>query len=316
MSLEIVMPAHNEQHRIEATLLAYRRALTGDDVVFTVAMDDCTDGTAAIVERHAAEDPRVRWVEFPRLGKGGVLAEAFRRSTADHVGFVDADCATPPEELQVLLDTVRHTGAGVAIASRWHPSSVVPTGRSLGRRFASVGFAFAVRTVFRMPFTDTQCGAKVLSRSAAHRIAPLLSSRDFVFDVDLLLTARALNIAVAEVPTVWIDRDGSRVQVGHDTLRMAASLARLWLHHRVIPVKMPSRPALEAVATPVAVPATAVPATTVAATAVLADVRPAVPAEAADTTPVRRDSALPGPREALVPVPRATTPPTELSRAS
>ena len=37
--------------------------------------------------------------EFPKLGKGGVLMETFRRCDADLVGFVDADCATPPAEL-------------------------------------------------------------------------------------------------------------------------------------------------------------------------------------------------------------------------
>ena len=240
MSLEIVIPAHNEQHRIGRTLTAYRSELASADLVITVALDDCTDETASIVAGHAAEDSRIRAVAYPRLGKGGVLAEAFRASEADLIAFVDADCATPPAEIEVLTDTLSATGADIAIASRWHPTSVLPKPRSLGRRVASVGFAHTVRVLFALPFTDTQCGAKVLTREAAQRVIPLLSSRDFVFDVDLLLTARALDFRVAEVPTVWIDQDGSRVRVLHDTVRMAASLGRLWLHHQVMPVRMPA----------------------------------------------------------------------------
>lgn len=240
MSLEIVIPAHNEQHRIHRTLLAYRNELLSPDLVITVALDDCTDATAEIVAEHTAQDPRVRSVAYPRLGKGGVLAEAFRASTADLLAFVDADCATPPAEIDVLAETIALTGADIAIASRWHPTSVLPKPRPMGRRIASAGFARAVRAVFSMPFLDTQCGAKMITREAAQRVMPLVSSRDFVFDVDLLLTARALGFQVAEVPTVWIDQDGSRVEVVHDTLRMAASLARLWLHHHVMPVKMPA----------------------------------------------------------------------------
>jgi hypothetical protein len=158
------------------------------------------------------------------------------------VAFVDADCATPPAELLVLARTVGETGADVAIASRWHPSSVLPRPRPLERRIASAGFAHAVRALFRLPYRDTQCGAKVLTRAAGERIIPL-SSRDFIFDVDLLVTARALGLRVAEVPTVWIDQDGSRVRPLHDTARMAASLGRLWLHHHIVPVQMPSRDA-------------------------------------------------------------------------
>lgn len=240
MSLEIVIPAHNEQHRIGRTLHAYRSELLAPDLRITVALDDCTDRTAHIVAAHAAEDSRIQAVAYPRLGKGGVLSEAFRSSNADVVAFVDADCATPPAEIEVLVDTLTVTGADIAIASRWHPTSVLPKPRSLARRIASAGFAHTVRRLFSLPFTDTQCGAKALTRDAAHRLMPLLSSRDFVFDVDLLLTARALDLQVAEAPTVWIDQDGSRVRVLHDTVRMAASLGRLWLHHHVMPVQMPA----------------------------------------------------------------------------
>lgn len=241
-SVEIVIPAHNEQHRIGRTLRAYSE-LVRRDLVITVALDDCTDRTRGVVEDHARRDPRIRIRSYPRLGKGGVIAEAMRASTADLVAFVDADCATPPAEVELLAETITATGADLAIASRWHPSSVLPRRRPRSRQLASVGFQRLVRRVFSLPYFDTQCGAKVLTREAAQRIVPLLSSRDFVFDVDLLVTARALDLAVAEMPTVWIDQDGSRVEAVRDSLRMTASLGRLWLHHRVVPVQMPARSA-------------------------------------------------------------------------
>lgn len=256
MSLEIVIPAHNEEHRIAQTLDAYSSDLLRPDLTITVAMDDCTDNTGDVVDEYATADERIRAVEYPRLGKGGVLSEAFRSSEADMVAFVDADCATPPSEIEVLTQTLSSTGADIAIASRWHPTSVLPRRRPLGRRIASRGFATAVRSIFSLPYADTQCGAKVLTKQAADRVMPLMSSRDFVFDVDLLVVARALDLQVAEVPTVWIDRDGSRVRMLHDTVRMAASLGRLWLHHRIVPVRMPSRPAVGPATRPV--PATAV----------------------------------------------------------
>lgn len=74
------------------------------------------------------------------------------------------------------------------------------------------------------------------------RVLPLLSSRDLLFDVDLLLTLRALGYRVVEVPTIWIDRDGSRVDAAADAKRMAFSLLRLWLHHRVLPIEPPGVP--------------------------------------------------------------------------
>jgi hypothetical protein len=76
----------------------------------------------------------------------------------------------------------------------------------------------------------------VLRRELVQAVVPLLSSRDLLFDVDLLVTARQLGFHILEVPTVWVDQPGSRIGVVRDSRRMAASLLRLWLHHRVLPV--------------------------------------------------------------------------------
>ena len=54
-----------------------------------------------------------------------------------------------------------------------------------------------------------------------------------LFDVDLLAAARDGGWRVVEVPTVWIDQEGSRVNTVADSRRMGASLLRLWLRRRM-----------------------------------------------------------------------------------
>jgi glycosyltransferase involved in cell wall biosynthesis len=238
LRLDLVFPAYNEERRIDDTLVAYRAELTSPDVRFLVALDGCEDATAAVVDRHAEADPRVGWIAFPKLGKGGVLAEAFRSSAggdADMVAFVDADGATPPAELLRLVKAVEG-GADAAIASRRHPAALALGPKPWARRLTSSGFAFGVRRLFAVPFADTQCGAKVARSELVRRVAPLLSARDFLFDVDLLHTSRSLGFRVAEVPTVWVDQAGSRVRPVRDGARMLGSSLSLWLHHRMIPI--------------------------------------------------------------------------------
>jgi glycosyltransferase involved in cell wall biosynthesis len=226
LRLDIVIPAHNEEHRIDRTLTAYRTVCGGRNVRFQVALDGCTDSTAEIVDAHSGEDDRVHLHEYPKLGKGGVIAETFRRSDADVLGFVDADCATPPAEMLRLADVARRSGG--AIASRHHPASVLPRSRSRLRRATSAGFAFGVRQLLGLSYRDTQCGAKVLRRDAAERILPRIEAKDLLFDVELLLAARETGQEVVEVPTVWIDQEGSRVDPVADTRKMSVSLFRLW----------------------------------------------------------------------------------------
>jgi glycosyltransferase involved in cell wall biosynthesis len=229
--LDIVMPAHNEEDRIDRTLRAYRAACPQPGVRFLVALDSCTDRTPQIVRAHARADRRVRSLEYPKLGKGGVIAETFSRSDAELVGFVDADGATPPRELLRLVDAARHTDG--AIASRRHPASMLPARRPLSRQVTSAGFAGSVRVLMGLPYRDTQCGAKVLRRHVVRDVLPRLGSHDLLFDVDLLAAARDGGWRVVEVPTVWIDQEGSRVSAVTDSRRMGTSLLRLWLRRRM-----------------------------------------------------------------------------------
>lgn len=240
MRLDLVIPAHNEQERIGRTLRAYRKALSEMETRFLVALDGCSDATADVVHEQQARDERIELHDFPKLGKGGVLLESFRRADGDLVAFVDADCATPPGELRRLVDLALRPGIDGVIASRRHPASVLPRRRSLRRRLASSAYAALVHALFGLPYRDTQCGAKVLRHEAVEQIVLYVSSRDLVFDVDLLLVARELGLRVLEVPTVWIDQPGSRVDAVSDSKRMAAGLLRLWLQHRLMPAEPPA----------------------------------------------------------------------------
>jgi hypothetical protein len=119
-----------------------------------------------------------------------------------------------------------------AIATRRHPAAVLPARRTLTRRLTSAGFALAVRRLLGLPYRDTQCGAKVLRREVIDDVLPRLRARDLLFDVDLLASAAESGHRIVEVPTIWIDQEGSRVSAVGDSGRMGASLVRLWARRR------------------------------------------------------------------------------------
>ena len=98
--------------------------------------------------------------------------------------FVDADGATPPAELARM--TLAAGDADGVIASRRLPASFTPCPETSGARLTSRGFAWGIRRLFRLPYADTQCGAKVIHRRVVEQVVPFMSSRDFLFDVDLL----------------------------------------------------------------------------------------------------------------------------------
>lgn len=230
MKLTIIVPARNEAARIGRMLDVYLPYFTerfGADVEFIAVVNASTDDTEAVVRGYAARWPCLRVLVEPRaVGKGGAVMQGFAAATGDMVGFVDADGATPPDAFYALVQRIGDAGA--IIANRWHRDARI-TPQPWSRRLASRVFNLFVRVLFRIPITDTQCGAKLLRREAMIEVLPHLGITAWAFDVDLLFQLKRHRWTIAEIPTVWHDAAGSHLRVGRASLEMFLAIVRLRL---------------------------------------------------------------------------------------
>lgn len=236
-SLLLLIPAYNEEQRIEPVLRDYARFFEAHyrgRTEIVVVLNGCRDNTEAIVKRVAADHPMVRSLVFhDPIGKGGALIEGLKLApTADLIGYVDADGATPP---RAFLDLVQHTDrADCVIGSRWLPESILHQTQSNRRQLASRIFHGIVQLLFGMNIRDTQCGAKIIRRHAVEAIHPALQIADMAFDINLLYALKKAKFTIAEVPTEWTDQIGSKVKLGRTSLTMLLSVIRLRLFYSPI----------------------------------------------------------------------------------
>jgi glycosyltransferase involved in cell wall biosynthesis len=231
-SLLILIPAYNEERRIEPALRDYadffQKNYDGKFQI-VVVLNGCTDNTLGVVQKVAAEFPTIRALEFAEpIGKGGALIEGLKLAThADLIGFVDADGATPP---RAFLDLVKRIGnADCIIGSRWLPGAVIHQSQQSHRRFASRGFHKIVQLLFWMDIYDTQCGAKVMKSEVVEKIHDHLTTADLAFDINLLYSLKHAGFKILEVPTEWTDQAGSKVALGRSSLTMFLSVVRIRL---------------------------------------------------------------------------------------
>lgn len=93
---------------------------------------------------------------------------------------------------------------------------------------------YGLHTVLRLVgvghIRDTQCGFKLFTRSAAQRIFPHQHLTGWIFDVELLLYAKQLDIPVAEVPIAWEEIPASKLKLVRDSMRMFTDLLVLRLN--------------------------------------------------------------------------------------
>lgn len=128
----IVIPAHNEELYLDACLRAARTAaadpaLHGETVRITVALDSCTDGSRAIVERHAAQSNQRCAIDYlcVEARNVGVTRAAGARHMLRHgarwLAFTDADTQVSPNWLVAQLRLNVDVVCGTVAVDDWSP---------------------------------------------------------------------------------------------------------------------------------------------------------------------------------------------------
>ena len=138
----VLIPAHDEEMVISATVTALRAGSTGTRIV--VVADNCRDRTAALARRAGAEciirtDPL-------RRGKGYALAAGRDYLQADPPGSVivlDADCRIDDDGIARLANHCRSSNGPV------QATNLILGGESEGPKVAISNFAMMVKNLFR-----------------------------------------------------------------------------------------------------------------------------------------------------------------------
>ena len=241
MKLSIVIPAHNEEHRLPPMLEAYAKYFSGkygNEAELIVVPNFCNDRTTEVARGIGARYPQIRVVEeAKRVGKGGAVMIGAQNAEGDLVGFVDADGATPPEAFDDLVQKISLDGC--IIASRWMKESEVSPKQPLSRRVASRCFNGLVRVLFGLKLTDTQCGAKLFRREVILPVVRNLGVTSWAFDVDMLFQTKRLGASIREVPTVWRDVAGSKIEIGRSSVNMVVALVRLRMFYSPLRFMIP-----------------------------------------------------------------------------
>lgn len=120
-SVAVLVPAHNEQGVISATLNSLNQALPEHGRVIVVA-DNCSDSTACVARDHGAAVIERR--DTVNRGKGFALAAGLASMESDPPGIViivDADCTVTPTTLNDLAKTAQQSGRPVQGVYLLHP---------------------------------------------------------------------------------------------------------------------------------------------------------------------------------------------------
>ena len=235
----IVISAYNEESRITKTLTQTLSFMNQFAPAFEIVVvdDGSKDKTAEVVEEYAKDHPEIKLVKNVHKGKAAGIRTGVLKSSGKMVLMMDADMATPLEELKRLATWINDNDFDIAIASR-EGIGAERHDEPLYRHIMGRVFNLLVKTVIGLDFQDTQCGFKLFKGDVARKVfshlivygdnLPQIDRPFFgAFDVEVLYCARQMGYKIKDIPVKWNYVPTTRLNILANSYKMARDVLRI-----------------------------------------------------------------------------------------
>ena len=202
----VIVPTYDERDNLRPVAERLFAAVPSADLL--VVDDGSPDGTGALADALAAEDPRVHVLHrTEKTGLGAAYTAGFAWAGErgyDVVVEMDADGSHQPEQLPLLLSALHD--ADLVLGSRWVPGGRVVNWPATRELLSRGGNAYT-RRVLGLPLQDATGGFRAY-RWAVLDALPLdqVASQGYCFQVDLAWQTWCHGFRVVEVPITFVER--------------------------------------------------------------------------------------------------------------
>jgi glycosyltransferase involved in cell wall biosynthesis len=178
----VIVPLYNEEESVELLYAAITAAMTSRPYNYELLFvnDGSSDDTYGVAAALAAEDPRLRVIEFRRnYGQTPAMAAGIDYARGDILITMDGDLQNDPSDIPMMLDTLEQ-GYDIVVGWRHNRQDKLVT-RKIPSKIAN----WLIGKVTGVPIKDNGCSLKVYRASMMkntpfynemHRFIPALLS--------------------------------------------------------------------------------------------------------------------------------------------
>jgi dolichol-phosphate mannosyltransferase len=211
--VSVVVPAYNEGDAVVPVLDRLFESVHLPCEVLIV-VDSPDDTTVPVVSQYAQKEPRLKlMVNTYGRGPANAIRYGIDHAAAPVAVVTMADGCDDPRQIDELARLVDR-GVAVAAASRYMPGGQQVGGPVL-KGMLSKGAGRSLRLLTHLGTRDATNSFKAYSTDFVRQVG-IDSRAGFEIGIELTAKAKRLGLPVAEIPTIWLDR-----QAGVSNFKMA-----------------------------------------------------------------------------------------------
>ena len=211
--VSLIVPAYNEGRNVIPVLdRIFESVLLPAEVLIVVDSEE--DSTIPVVSEYAEKEPRLKYlVNTYGPGPANAIRYGVDAAAAPVVVVTMADGCDDARQIHDLVRLVER-GVAVAAASRYMPGGQQVGGPYL-KGLLSKTAGRSLRLLTHVGTRDATNSFKAYSADFVRQVG-IDSRAGFEIGIELTAKARRMRLPVAEIPTIWLDR-----QAGVSTFRVA-----------------------------------------------------------------------------------------------
>eukprot|EP00386_Alphamonas_edax_P007769 GDKI01025806.1.p1 GENE.GDKI01025806.1~~GDKI01025806.1.p1 ORF type:complete len:240 (-),score=91.03 GDKI01025806.1:171-890(-) len=229
----VILPTYNEKDNLPIIIVMLINTFKQHNIDFEILVveDNSPDGTAEVYKKLQKLYPEERLLMLQRPGKlglGSAYIDGLAKTTGDHIILMDADFSHHPKFIPEFIQQQAQTGCEVVTGSRYIVGGGV-SGWDLRRVFTSRVANYLASVLLNPGVSDLTGSFRLYKREVLEKVMPLMQSRGYVFQMEIVVRAKQLGYRVAEVPITFVDRIFGESKLGvNEIVGYLKGLGFLW----------------------------------------------------------------------------------------
>jgi len=216
----VILPTYREARNLPVIIWLLARAFdSGAHNWEIVIVDDASpDGTLDVAAQlqDIYGDHRILLRPRPgKLGLGSAYIHGLDHCSGNFVVIMDADLSHHPKFISEFIRIQRQGDFDIVTGTRYAPSGGV-YGWDLQRKIVSRGANLLAKLALWPGVSDVTGSFRLYRAQVLRTLISVTISRGYVFQMEIIVRARASEMSIAEVPITFVDRLFGESKLGGD----------------------------------------------------------------------------------------------------